>query len=283
MIDIMTMMKRLVCYVSMLLTALTIGACAEKEADPKEEYDVYLLIGQSNMAGRGEITEEDKTFIPNVFILDSEGKPVPATNPLNIYSTIRKEDRHQKMGPGAFFARTVAERTGHKVLLVVNARGGSSINAWKKGEISDVKVGNSSSSVQISFYEEAIRRARQAMEYGTLKGILWHQGCQDLKDQEYMTKLTSLVNDLREDLGSDVPFVAGQLGRWRTSVADFNERITTISEYLTKSDWVSSEGGEPIVDSNGQPDMTDPHFNRESQKLMGERYAQKILTFVYGK
>ena len=255
-----------------------------QSAGKEGEYDVYLLLGQSNMAGRGEMLEEDYAVIPNVYLLDSEGKPVPAAGPMNIYSSIRKTDAVQAMGPGASFAKTVAEHTGRKVLLVVNARGGSSVNDWRKDLVSYIKVGDSSEYTSVSFYGEALRRARQAMKYGALKGIIWHQGCSDQSDDRYVSRLTYVVEDFRKDLGADVPFIAGQLGGWRSSSAGFNERITRINKYLIWSDWVSSKDCQPIVtaSSDGQPDKNDPHFDRASQILMGKRYAQKMLDIVYG-
>ena len=254
-------------------------------AGEEGEYDVYLLIGQSNMAGRGELLEEDYAEIPNVYLLDSEGNPVPAKNPMNIYSTIRKADSQQLMGPGTSFASTITAQTGRKVLLVVNARGGSAIAEWAKGTTTSIKVGNATTATSLSFYSEAVRRTQQAMEYGALKGILWHQGCSDQKNTTYMTQLTALAKNLRNDLGADVPFIVGQLGDWRSSSVNFNVNIQSINDYLTYSDWVSSQGGVPIVtaESNGQPDTTDPHFNRASQITMGKRYAQKILKMVYEK
>ena len=100
-----------------------------------------------------------------------------------------------------------------------------------------------------------------------------------------MTLVSALAKNLRTDLGADVPFIVGQLGDWRTSSVNFNTNIKNISNYLIYSDWVSSQGGVPIVtaESNGQPDTTDPHFNRASQITMGKRYAQKILKMVYEK
>lgn len=254
-------------------------------AGDEGEYDVYLLIGQSNMAGRGELLEEDYAEIPNVYLLDSEGNPVPAKNPLNIYSTIRKADNVQKMGPGASFASTIAEQTGKKVLLVVNARGGSAISHWAKGTNTSVTVGDATTSTSLSFYSEAVTRTQQAMQYGALKGILWHQGCSDQSNASYMSQLMKLANNLRTDLGGDVPFIAGQLGDWRSSSVNFNTNIKSIGQYLTYSDWVSSADCIPIVtaESNGEPDLTDPHFDRASQMLIGKRYAQKILKMVYEK
>ena len=49
-----------------ILSAVLVLASCSKE----KQYDVYLFIGQSNMAGRGELLPEDTTVIPHAFILD---------------------------------------------------------------------------------------------------------------------------------------------------------------------------------------------------------------------
>ena len=226
------------------------------------------------MAGRGEMIEGDnQVFDENVFLLDNNGTPVPATNPINQYSTIKKTDQTQGICPGYGFSMKISKETGRKILLVVNARGGSNMSQWGKGVDS------------YDYYEDAVARTLQAMQYGTLRGILWHQGCSDVSRKDsYMEWLKTFVADLRSDLG-DVPFVVGELGRWRSYVLGFNAMLQTISGNIPNSDWVSSEGGVPIVtaDSNGEPDLNDAHFNRASQIMLGERYADKILKMVYGK
>ena len=44
---------------------------------------LYLLIGQSNMAGRGEVAKEDRTPHPRVLKLDKKDEWVPAVDPLH--------------------------------------------------------------------------------------------------------------------------------------------------------------------------------------------------------
>ena len=253
--------------------SLLCGCFLNVSAQEKEEYDVFLLIGQSNMAGRGHMIEGDEDIIDkNVFILDDKGEVVPAKNPLNQYSSIRKSMSMQKISPALGFAKKIAKKTKRKILLVVNARGGTAISQWAKGETGD------------GYYEEAVRRTKQAMKYGQLKAILWHQGCGDAKKTDvYMDKLSSFVSSLRKDLNADVPFIAGELGCWRSVVDSFNVMIRTISENIPDSDWVSAKGCAPIVTkkSNGKPDLNDPHFDRKSQILLGKRYADKVLKLCY--
>lgn len=246
----------------------------EKGKSSSGEYDVFLLIGQSNMAGRGYMIEGDEDIIDsNVFLLNDEGEPVPATNPLNQYSSIRKELSRQQICPGLGFAKKISKKTGRKILLVVNARGGTTIAQWAKGETGD------------GFYEEAVRRTQQAMKYGTLKAVLWHQGCGDAKKTDtYMCSLATFVQNLRTDLGVQVPFIAGELGRWRPHVAAFNEMLHSISQQIPLSDWVSSEDCLPRGTADSpEPNMKDAHFGRESQIVLGERYADKVIDMCYRK
>ena len=73
-----------------------ISDLSAQDVQKNGEYDVFLLIGQSNMAGRGHMIDGDEEIIDeNVFILDEKGEVVPARNPLNIYSSIRKNDTAQ--------------------------------------------------------------------------------------------------------------------------------------------------------------------------------------------
>ena len=190
-----------------------------------QEYDVYLLIGQSNMAGRGTMTDEDRRAISGVWLLNDEGNIEPAVSPLNKYSSILKDLGMQ------------------------------------------------------GYLSEALRRAQQAQRYGTLRGILWHQGESDSgKTSSYMDSLQVMVAALRDALSiPQVPFVAGEIAPWHANRDRFNPVIRTISEHIPFSAWVSSEGCTPLKDEK------DPHFSREGQHLLGVRYAEKIWDMVYAK
>ncbi len=234
------------------------------------EYDVYLLIGQSNMAGRGYMIESDTlTNIEGVYILNSDDKVEEARNPLNRYSTIGKNYSMQQISPAFSFSQKVHSVSGRKILLVVNARGGSSISEWKPDN------------TKTNFYSEAVRRAKQAMEYGELKAILWHQGCADSSDakrEQYMDRLKELVGEFRRDLGNeDLYFVAGELAYWRSSSPAFNDMLHKIGDEIPNSDYISADG------AGVRTDTKDPHFSRDGQILLGERYAEKVLEQIYKK
>lgn len=215
------------------------------------------------------IQSDTLSSIEGVYILNREGEVVEARNPLNQYSTIGKDYSMQQISPAFSFSKRVHQVSGRKILLVVNARGGSSISEWDPYN------------EETQFFSEAIRRTKQAMEFGELKGILWHQGCSDSSEKNrelYMGRLQRLVEELRDDLGDEkLYFVAGELAHWRSSSPAFNQMLHSISQKIPNSDYISAEG------ATIRTDETDPHFSREGQILVGERYAEKILEKIYRK
>jgi hypothetical protein len=251
------------------LLPASLSAChlsgVEKEPEIQQEkitrLEIYLLIGQSNMAGRAEIEAEDKDSLANVFLYTGiPGKEwEKAANPLNRYSTVRKGLSMQKLGPGYTFARKMAEASSGKQLgLVVNAKGGTALAEWMPGQ---------------TLYNEAVNRAKSAMKYGTLKGIVWHQGESDVSKADiYLEKIALMIQQLRSDLGvPGLPFVAGQLAEIRPERKAFNEMILLLPSRVAKTGVANSEGTATI-------DST--HFDSVSQRLLGERYATAMLKLL---
>jgi hypothetical protein len=222
---------------------------------PKESLHVYLLIGQSNMAGRAAMGPGDEAPIPRALLLDGKDQWEPASNPLNRHSTVRKALGMQKMGPGYGFALTMLEKQpGVTLGLVVNARGGSSIAEWKKGT---------------KYYNEAIRRALEAQKTGTLKGILWHQGESDMgAPAGYLDALKQLIQDLRTDLGhKDLPFVCGEIHK----KGKINDQLMRVGKEVAHAACVSAVG---LTTQDGI------HFDTASSKELGKRYAEAMLGLV---
>jgi hypothetical protein len=224
---------------------------SEDYTGKKDKLHIYLLIGQSNMAGRAPFTKEESSAIKGVYLFNNKEEWEPAKNPLNRYSTIRKGLNSQKMNPGFTFSKTMLKKNkGISIGLIVNAKGGSSIKSWAKDS---------------KFYKEAVKRTTLALKSGLLKGILWHQGESDSKDSEYLSKLVALVKNLRNDFKSpNLPFVAGQVN----NVPLINQQIMKLPELVEFSGFTSS---------TGLTAMDRWHFDSKSMKLLGQRYAMKML------
>ncbi len=218
----------------------------------KENLHIYLLIGQSNMAGRAAYTKEESDNIEGGYLLNAEDQWEVAKNPLNRYSTIKKEGDIQKLNPGYTFTKTMLNNNQTiSIGLVVNARGATNINKWKKGS---------------EYYSEALRRTRIAQKSGVLKGILWHQGESNSKDTQYLEKLKVLIANLRLDLDSaNLPFVAGQV---KSDLTLVNKQIAQLPSVVPYTGFVGSDG---------LTLMDRWHFDAKSMRLLGQGYAKVIL------
>ena len=89
-----------------------------------------------------------------------------------------------------------------------------------------------------------------------------------------------MLQRLRNALGNKTFFAAGELGKWHkeeinTENKTFNEMIVEIKNYIDHAETVSSYGLPPL---NG--DLNDPHFGRDSQLILGIRYAETIFKNV---
>lgn len=228
------------------------------------ELDLFLCIGQSNMSGRApmDATKGDFDPIPNTYLFTTSTQFMDAVNPLNLYSNIRNSASIQRIGPSYSFSKKIASTINSKIGLIVNAKGGSSIESWTKNGTD-------------TLYGHTMVRALEAKKWGTYKAILWHQGESNAsKTDIYPQQLSKLVADLRADLGdASLFFVAGEIGHWRTDFDAFNNMIPTISTFVSNSACASAEGLTKYDES---------HFDRESQLIFGERYADIVLKTIYG-
>jgi hypothetical protein len=221
----------------------------------QENLDIYLVIGQSNMAGRAAIRTVDTLGIEKTHLFTgNELNPwVAANNPLNRYSSVRKKIGMQRMGPSHAFAQSMAaENKNQEIGLIVNAKGGTKIVQWLPGT---------------TLYQEAIKQANKALKYGKLKGIIWHQGesdCDSIRVGIYLGRLEIIINSLREEFEDPtIPFIAGQVYENKSSHA-FNEMILQLPNFIRNTG---------IVISAGTNTKDGVHFDSESAILMGNRYA----------
>ncbi len=219
--------------------------------------ELYLLIGQSNMAGRADITDAEAAPLDGVVLYDAAGTWIPADNPLNRYSTVRKNLDMQRLGPGYSFARDIRPlHEGNPFGLVVNAKGGTSIRKWLRGE---------------HLYDEAMTRVKRALEGSRIKGVLWHQGENDHDDPDYLSKLITLVQQLREDLHlPDIPFVAGHI----YNSPAINAQISRLPEELPNCGVATAE------DTHCFDGL---HFDTPSALLLGTRYAAGMKKLLQEK
>ena len=79
------------------------------------------------------------------------------------------------------------------------------------------------------------------------------------------------MSSLRTDLGN-VPVVVGEIADAIENSVYFNPVIQTVSSSIANSACVLSDGCTTISDNI--------HFDRDSQIVMGERYAEAMLSLL---
>jgi hypothetical protein len=232
--------------------------CVANTCIAAEGMDLYLLVGQSNMAGRGVLTDSNRVNADRVFKLDAKGEWQRAEEPIHF------DKKSAGAGLAASFARAMADRNKDvKIGLIPCAVGGTRIDRWVEGG---------------DLWSNAVKRTKIALKSGKLKGILWHQGESEATSKlalKWGTKFESMIKSFRREFG-EVPFIAGELGgyleTYKSKKADrvlwreINSQLHSLEGKIKDYRTVSSEGLTPKRDNL--------HFNTESLRILGLRYAE---------
>ena len=252
----------------LLATSLSLSSrlfSQETALPARENFHLFLLVGQSNMAGRGVVTPGDREPDPRVLMFDREGRWVPAVDPMHW------DKPSAGVGLGRAFAlEVIRAKPGVTIGLIPCAAGGSPIDTWKPGGYHDQTKSHP--------WDEAMRRAAAALPSGTLKGILWHQGESDAKPElapGYEAKLIDLVARFRRELKAPgVPFILGQMGKfpdvpWTPEFTQIDDAHRRLPNQVANCAFVTSDGlahkGDKI------------HFDSASYRELGRRYAAAYL------
>jgi len=227
-----------------------------------QDYEIFLLIGQSNMAGRGVVEDQDRQPIEGVYMLDAQQAWKPAVDPMHY-----DKPAIAGVGLGRSFGKTLrAANPYRRIGLVPAAMGGSALDEWKTDG---------------PLYKNAVDRAKAAMKTGRLRGILWHQGESDSntedKARSYRERWTAFIGQLRSDIG-DVPVVVGQLGEFLYTRPEkpqlisriVNEQLALLPLYVPRVAFVSSQGLQHKGDG--------VHFDSAGLRELGRRYALAYLS-----
>lgn len=253
---------------SIFLFLLSLGVFAQEK-----QFDIYLLIGQSNMAGRGTVEAEDTVVHSRVFTLSENKQWVPAQDPIHFDKSVAG------VGLGRTFGIELAKT--YKTVnigLVPCAVGGSPIDSWKPGGFHE--------QTKTHPWDDMEKRLNFALQSGELKGILWHQGESDSNPEKcdnYKNKLEDLIVRLRQLAENEnIPFVAGEIGRFklRENRKNYSGKNPSPAEVVKKStkEVVKKDKNAAFVKSRGLKHRGDnTHFNSKSYRTLGKRYARKML------
>ncbi|CAM0908169.1 unnamed protein product [Alopecurus aequalis] len=240
---------------------------------------LFLLAGQSNMAGRGAPPAPlPPPYLPHprLLRLAADRRWVAASPPLHA-----DIDTHKTcgLGPAMPFAHRVLLSSGDSAPssvsepsggdpeplllgLVPCAVGGTRIWMWARGQ---------------PLYEAAVARTRAAVADGggALGAVLWFQGESDTIEADdarsYGGKMERLVADLRADLGLPSLLVI-QVGL-ASGEGNYTDIVREAQQNVNVPNVI-------YVDAMGLPLSDDQlHLSTEAQLQLGEMLAQAYLEF----
>ena len=245
----------------LIITLLILNIISSVFAQNEQMY-IFLLAGQSNMAGRANITPLDTVTYPNIYCLNKNLIWEKAKNPLH-YDV----PGIVGVGPGLNFAKGISEMFGDsiKIGLVPCAVGGTSIEQWLNNSVVNGTY----------LYSNLLNRANYSRKSGKIVGVVWHQGEQNALPKNYNNykeKLKPFIRKLRLDLNNEnLLFISGELGTFLdpATFQTFPDSINLILHSL-KKDLLDFD----VVCSSGLTDKGDKlHFDSPSQRELGSRYA----------
>lgn len=268
---------------SFCITSLFVISSINAAPDPN--FHIYLLFGQSNMAGGGntaglnqqdcDTTSRAKVLAfcdcPNLQLCPNTGgrtkdKWYTAVPPLHICS--------EGVSPGDYFAKTMLDSIHEDISigLIPCALSGQSINVFKKGT-SGIAIPNWAHPTlgSSSAYEWMLNRCKIAQESGVIKGILFHQGESDNGQSTWINTTKTIFDNLKNDLTLDdnIPVVVGELVQDGACCSGHNTLVNQLaSEYPHCA----------VASSNGLKRKDQYHFNIEGMREMGKRFANAILS-----
>ena len=240
----------------------------------KKETWVFILGGQSNMRPNTADTGTSNTEEYPIDYLQwgrfgvDNNTLIQATKPLNHWSNNYEPD----FGPGMitrFANRMKVAFPNVTIVFIPCAQGGTGFgnNSWNKGDTN---------------YEDMITRTNLCLSENPtfkLKGLLWHQGEEDINNASYQTQFMQFNTDWRTDIlkaDNTTPFVCGGM------LPDY---INTYASALTLNNFLADIPNN--INYSGFASSTSPtiltghdyvHFNSDSSLILGDRYFEAYLT-----
>ena len=210
--------------------------------------DVYIVAGQSNTDGRGEVSDlseaqlanlENDTIISYVNPGSERERAVPTSTPPDLdvgtngftplvpggFSVDGTSARQltPTFGPELSFGALIAEATGsnNQIAIIKVSRGGASLrNDWRVNPTVDPGPDTPEGFLYRALLEEVPARLAELEADGStaiVRGVVWHQGESDSVNgvDEYVERYIEFVESVRDEFGEDILFAVGELSRNR--------------------------------------------------------------------
>ncbi|MGL5295681.1 MAG: sialate O-acetylesterase [Culicoidibacterales bacterium] len=215
-----------------------------------------LMLGQSNMAGRGFLDEVPMIINERIQMLRN-GRWQMMMEPVNYDRPVAGVGL-----TGSFAQQWCQTNDTGSIGLIPCAEGGSTIDEWAPDGI---------------LFRHAVIQAKFAMETSELTAILWHQGESDSyngKYIDYYEKLHVIIETLKKELHlGDIPIIIGGLPDFlgKTGFGQNCVEYQQINEVLVK--FAKEQENCYFVTAVGLTANPDGiHIDATSQRKFGLRY-----------
>lgn len=215
-----------------------------------------LIIGQSNMAGRGFVNEVELIINDKLFVLRNGRWQ-------KMYVPVNPDRNTSGISLVESFADEYAKEHDVEVGIIPCADGGTNLDQWAVGEV---------------LFDNACNMAKLALRSSDIVAVLWHQGesdCPRIYDIDFKEKLAVILDAFRDKLNlQDVPFLVGELGEYlinyfpNDNFRYVNKLLREYAEETTMTGFVSADG------LSCNPDNL--HFNSKSLREFGLRYYEEF-------
>jgi hypothetical protein len=234
-----------------------------KSIPARENVWIFVLAGQSNMAGRGLIQPSDTMPNNRILTINAVNELIVAKEPLHFY-----EPNLTGLDCGMSFANRLLQGVEKEitVLLVPTAVGGSSSHQWLGDSVHR----------EVKLMTNFRKRVSSVAKYGTIKAVLWHQGESDTNDKNipgYAQRLAKIYEEFRMICGDPtLPILIGNLGSYSENQLRWNAVNAAIEEYA------SSDKNAFVIETFDLKSKADKiHFDAAGQRTMGIRMAETFL------
>ena len=320
------MTSRTKCFgflVGLSVFALAAGLVQSAEAAQagKSPVKVFILAGQSNMEGAGQIkmdpkrnegkgtleymVKDPKTAARVKHIVDADGKWVVRDDVWIWYLgrkgglTVGYGARADRIGPEFQFGHVMGDRFDNQVLLIKTAWGGKSLQKDFRPPSSGGEVG--------PFYTEMLKHIKDVLsnlktnfpDYDgkgyEIAGFGWHQGwndgCGAAAVAEYEKSMANFIRDVRKALGvKDLPFVIANsgFGGWKQKV---DRRLGIVKAQLAVAGHDEFKGNVFCVETRDffrpvevSPSRQGYHWNcnAETYFLIGDAMGKAMIGLLKG-
>lgn len=269
--------------IRLLLVAGAITMAAPPAAEGGTHYDLYLLAGQSNMDGRGKAADlkPDQREVANAIIFyrnppaSSDGWR-PLTPGYSVAPGYKGPIPSPTFGPEIGFAMEMRlDRPGEPIALIKGSKGGTSLaKDWKPGKAGEPDTQGPCYRNFIETIHLACKDLDSRGDTYTLRGVLWHQGEDDVRStaEQYQQMLTQFIARIREDVKQpDLPFVIGEVyDNGKRDTVRAAQRATPSA--VPHTAFVSADGLKTWDHGT--------HFDAESQLTMGSRFADAMAKLI---